>query len=44
MRPCHRAATIAASKITMLFEKADAHSARCLTCILGHTLEINRTW
>jgi hypothetical protein len=44
MRPCHRAAPVAAIKIAMLFEKADAHAARCLTCILGHTLEINRTW
>lgn len=44
MCPCHRAAPITAIKIAMLFEKADAHFARCLACILAHTLEINRTW
>lgn len=44
MRPCHRSATVAAIEIAMFFEKADAHPARGFTCILGHTLEINRTW
>jgi hypothetical protein len=44
MRPCHRSATVTAIEITMLFEEADAHSARGFTCVLGHTLEINRTW
>lgn len=44
MRPGDRATLIATAQIAILFEKTDTHTARCLTCILCHTLEINRTW